>query len=469
MQAIPTRPKITVTADGRGVVSHAGSRLLADLADATTLTAELGEALAPLRRLRARHDPGRVLVDLAVAVADGAEAICDIAVLGDQQAVFGPVASDTTCWRLLDQLDGRQLAAVDAARAAARELAWAQRAETRGAAYPPARAAGASLSGLVIDVDASLVDCHSDKQGAAATFKHGFGYYPILAFLDNTGEFLAGMLRPGNAGSNTAADHIAVLDAALAQIPDEQQHGAALLVRADGAGATKGFLSHIRGLRERALASGFSVGWAVRDREHTAIASIPARVWASAIDTDSNPRDGAAVAEITGLLPAAALTDYPEGTRVIVRRERPHPGAQLDLIEERDGYRYTAFATDTPTGQLAFLDARHRAHARVEDRIRTGKDTGLGRFPSRQFAINHAWLTVVMIAVDLITFTQTLLLTGELAKAEPKTLRYRLLHVAARLTRSARTLRLRIQASWPWANDLATAFARLNALPTPQA
>jgi hypothetical protein len=190
-------------------------------------------------------------------------------------------------------------------------------------------------------------------------------------------------------------------------------------------------------------------------------------VWADAVDADGGHRDGAALAEITGLLPARVLGDYPPGTRVIVRRERPHPGAQLDLFETRDGWRYTAFATDTRAGQLAWLDARHRAHARVEDRIRTGKDTGLGHFPSRTFAINAAWLTVVMLAVDLLAFTQQLLLDGDLAKAEPKTLRYRLLHVAARLTRGQRRIWVRIQQSWPWATELAAAFARLHALPLP--
>ena len=167
------------------------------------------------------------------------------------------------------------------------------------------------------------------------------------------------------------------------------------------------------------------------------------------------------------MLPARALVGYPPGIRVIVRRERPHPGAQLDAFEEADGWRYTAFATDTRVGQLARLDARHRAHARVEDRIRCAKDTGLDHFPSRSFAINQAWLSVVMLAVDLIAWTQHLLLSGDLAKAEPKTLRYRLLHVAARLTRGQRRLWLRIQRTWPWARDLAAAFARLAALPVP--
>ena len=247
MQVTGSRPKLMVTADGTGVVSHAGSRLLADLADATTLTGELGAALDGVRGPRPRHDPGRVLVDLAVAIADGAEAISDIAVLADQPALFGPVASDSTCWRLLDALGAPELAAVAAARARAREVAWAQRAETTGAPFGPSRVAGtAGVDALVIDMDAHMLVCHSEKEQAAPTFKHTFGYHPLLAFCDNTGEFLAAALRPGNAGSNTAADHIAVLDAALAQIPDVHRHGQPILIRADGAGGAKAFLAHIR-------------------------------------------------------------------------------------------------------------------------------------------------------------------------------------------------------------------------------
>ena len=456
-------------ADGRGVVSHAGSRLLADLADRSTLTGELGEALRPLGRPRAVHDPGRVLVDLAVAVADGAECISDIAVLGDQRDLFGSVASDSTVWRLLDQLDTAELAAVAAARAAARDVAWAQRAELTGAAVPPASAGGVELPGLVIDTDASIVVCHSEKESAAPTFKSSFGYHPIMAFCDNSGEFLAGMLRPGNAGANTAADHITVLDAALAQIPDAHRHGVPLLVRADGAGCTKAFLAHIRSLREQAILTEFSVGWAVGDRERGAIDTLPETAWIDAVDADGRPRDGAQVAELTGLLPARTLGDYPAGTRILIRRERPHPGAQLDAFEERDGWRYQCLATDTGVGQLAFLDARHRAHARVEDRIRCGKDTGLGRFPSRTFAINAAWLTAVMLAVDLIAWAQTIPLHDDpaLSRAEPKTLRYRLLHVAARLTHGGRRLRLRLDRTWPWAATLAAAFTRCSALPQP--
>jgi hypothetical protein len=187
------------------------------------------------------------------------------------------------------------------------------------------------------------------------------------------------------------------------------------------------------------------------------------------MDVDGDPREAAAVAELTGLLPAAMFRDYPAGMRVMVRRERPHPGAQLDLIEERDGWRYTCFATDTQVGQHAWLDARHRSHARVEDRIRCGKDTGLARFPSRSFAINQAWLTCVLTAIDLITWTQTILVHDqpELAKAEPKRLRYRLLHVSARLVRGGRRIRLKIDRTWRWAHVLAAAFHRLHALPVP--
>ncbi|WP_224389126.1 IS1380 family transposase [Pseudonocardia sp. ICBG1293] len=469
MQATTTRPKIIVTADGAGVVSHVGSRLLADVADHTTLTGELSQALDVLRRPGTRHDPGRVLVDLAVAVADGATTISEIDVLRDQGALFGAVASDSTCWRLLDRLDDTTLTAVAAARARAREVVWEvvwdQHAERHGRAFPAAAVAGRERDVLVIDLDASIVICHSEKEQAAPTFKRTFGYHPLMAFCDNTCEFLAGMLRRGNAGANTAADHITVLDQALAQIPDPHRHGRPILIRADTAGCTKAFLTHIRQQRDRAVSCEFSVGWAITDRERTAIAAIPKKVWADAVDTDGAHRDGAGLADLTGLLPTAALQGYPSGTRVIVRRERPHPGAQLDLMEEHDGWRYTCFATDTPAGQLAFLDARHRAHARVEDRIRTAKNTGLNHFPSRTFAINAAWLTVVMLAVDLLAWTQHLLLDGHLAKAEPKTLRYRLLHVAARITRGQRRTFARIQRSWPWAEQLAAAFARLHALP----
>jgi hypothetical protein len=470
-----TRPAVEVSADGAGVVSHVGARLLADLADATTLTAQLSGVFAVRTAPQTAHDPGRVLVDLAVMLADGGECISDIATLADQGEVFGPVASDSTCWRVLDSITDHDMAGIAAARAAAREVAWAQRAEVAGAAVPASLVAGAPLTDrdgravLVIDEDATIVIAHSEKQSAAPTFKHSFGFHPVLAFCDNSNEALAGMLRPGNAGANTAADLISVLDQALAQIPDQFRHGYPILLRSDGAGSSKALLAHARGLRQSGVDIEFTVGWALTEREHAAIAELPEKAWTPAIDVTGDPREHAAVAELTGLLPAKLFGDYPDGMRVIVRRERPHPGAQLDLIEERDGWRYTCLATDTPAGQLAWLDARHRAHARVEDRIRTGKDTGLGRFPSKLFAINQAWLACTLTAIDLLAWTQTTLLHDDpaLAKAEPKTLRYRLLHVAARLVHGGRKLRLKIARSWRWAHTLAMAFHRLRGLPTP--
>jgi hypothetical protein len=466
---------VLVSATGVGVVSHAGSRLLADLADRSGLTRELSEVFADALTPQTAHDPGRVLTDLAVMIADGGEAISDIATLADQAALFGPVASDSTCWRVLNSLTPTQLAGVAGARARARALVWAQRAETTGVAVPASRVADRELRDrdgravLVIDLDATIVIVHSDKEQAAPTFKHTFGYHPLLGFCDNTGEALAGLLRAGNAGSNTAADHIEVLDAALAQIPEEYRFGYPILVRADGAGSSQKLLAHIRGLRDAVIHTEFSVGWAVTERERRAITALPAVGWTPAIDSDGEPRDGADVAELTGVLPTTAFAAYPPGTRVLVRRERPHPGAQLDLFETRDGWRYTCFATDTTNGQHAWLDARHRAHARVEDRIRCGKDTGLGRSPSRQFNVNTAWLACALTAIDLLAWTQTLLLvdTPTLARAEPKTLRYRLLHVAARLTRSARRLQLRIDKTWRWAGQLVAAFTRLHQLPQP--
>jgi hypothetical protein len=457
-----------VSADGRGVVGHAGTRLLTDVAEVSRLAAGYCEALATLRRRQAGHDPGRVVTDVAVMLADGGEAIADLAVLRGMPELFGPVASDATAWRVLDGIDADALTRLRTARAAAREVAWAQAAETR-TGIPTCTAAGREIPGLVLDIDASIVVCHSEKEQATPTWKHTFGFYPMFCFLDNTREALAGLLRPGRAGSNTAADHIAVLDAALAQIPDAHRYGTPILVRTDSAGATHGFLAHIRSLHQHGMTTSFSVGVPVTEPIRQAITAIPAGTWALALDTDGELRDGAEVCEITGLVPPAVLTAFPTGSRLIVRRERPHPGAQLDLFDTIAGWRHQVFATDTGlgAGSIQFLEVRHRAHARVEDRIRCGKEAGFGRFPSRQFNINTVWLELALTGQDLLAWTQLLLLDGELAAAEPKRLRYRLLHVPARITRSARRTRLRIAQSWPWADQLATAFTRLHSLPRP--
>jgi hypothetical protein len=380
--------------------------------------------------------------------------------------LFGSVASTATAWRILDGVDEQTLTRLRHARAVARERAWLLRAEA-GRDIPASTAGGRGWPGLVLDVDATLVEAHSDKQGAAGHFKGGFGFHPVLVFLDNTDEALAGLLRPGNTGANAAADHIEVTDLALAQIPDEHRHGTPILVRADGAGCSKAWLAHLRGLRDEGGPDvSFSVGFTMTDRVQQAILALPEAAWAPAVEADGSPRVGADVAELTGLLPDPAAAGWPDRMRVIVRRERPHPGAQLTFTDI-DGWRFQAFATDTAVGQLAALEARHRAHAGVEDRIRCGKHTGLGRFPSRMFAINSVWLELALTACDMIAWTQTTLLHGELARCEPKTLRYRLLHVAARITRGQRRVFVRIAAHWPWRHELAAAFARLAALPQP--
>ncbi|MFD4948241.1 IS1380 family transposase [Streptomyces sp. NPDC058409] len=454
-----SRPKLVVSADGRGVVSHAGSRLLADLADATGLTGSFANVLGRLRPRGTGHDPGRVAVDLAVMLADGGEAIADLSLLRDQREVFGPVASTPTAWRVLADIDTTALAALRTARAIARESARLQAAETRRG-IRVSHAGGRDLPGLVLDLDATLVTCHSEKEQAAATYKHGFGFHPLLCFLDNTGEALAGLLRPGNAGANTASDHITVLDAALAQIPDAHRHGTDILIRTDSAGGTKAFLTHLRNLRQQGIQTRFSVGHPVTEPVRRAIRALPRQVWHPALEQDGSLRGSAEVADLTG---------YPDGTRITVRRERPHPGAQLSLFDLDEGLRHQVFLTDTPYGEgsVQHLEVSHRAHARVEDRIRCGKTTGSGRFPSRHFHINAAWLELSLTAIDLLAWTRALLLHGELADAEPKKLRYRLLHAAARLTRGGRRLHLRIAVTWPWRHELANAFACLAALPRP--
>ena len=368
---------LSVTTDGTGVVAHAGSVAVRLLADRVGLTGGLSTALTR-RSFRPVHDRGRVLVDLAVLLADGGEAIADIDVLRHQRQVLGPVASAPTVWRALDELTPAGLRRIERARARVRRHVWGQLAAAGG--VPASMVAGTGLDEtIVLDVDATLVTVHSEKESAAATFKGGFGYHPIGVWCDNTQEMLAAMLRPGNAGSNTTTDHIAVLSAAIAQVP--AVHRKRLLVRADGAGASHGLLDWLTAQdAKRGRSVEYSVGFAVTDQVRTAISRVPARAWTPAVDVDGNVCDGGDVAEVTDLLD---LTRWPSGMRVLIRRERPHPGAQLSLFEEADGWRYQAVVTNTGVGQLAFLEARHRAHARVEDRIRHAKDSGLGPFPSR--------------------------------------------------------------------------------------
>lgn len=467
------RPWLSVIAGGESLVSHAGGVLLTETARRSGLSGQLTRLLGRWRRPLATHDPGKIVADLAVAVALGGDAACDIAVLRAQPGVFGPVASDPTVSRLITTLAAdadAAVAAISAARATARERVWA--------------VAGAPLQAgrVVIDLDATLLDAHSDKQDATRTWKKGFGFHPLLSFVDHGGptggEPVSELLRPGRAGSNTAADHVVVLNAALAQLPArlrarDETGRVAVLVRTDAAGATKDFAAHLQ-----AQGVEFSIGASFAHLDvATALAALPKRAWTPAYQArrpraaetgvQIEPRDGAWVAEATDLIP---LGGWPPGTRLILRKERPHPGAQL-RITDADGLRITGFLTNTarggPGAQLADLELRHRRHARVEDRIRTAKDTGLRNLPFHDTNQNRIWVAIAALAADLLAWCARLALPDPVAGYEPKRMRLRILATAGRLVRTARRRVLHIDATWPWADTITTAHARLCALGVP--
>jgi Transposase DDE domain group 1 len=443
----PTNPRagFEVTTDGSCVVSHAGAALLRELADRLELTGALAWQTSPGR---CRHPDAYVLRDLAVMLADGGDCLSDLAVLRDQPELFGPVASTPTAWRVVEGAaqDPDGVARLRAARAHARARAWA------AGAHPEPEL-------LIVDADATLVLAHSDhKQGAAGTYKHTFGFAPLLAYLDRgatPGEPLAGLLRPGNAPAGASDDLVELVNLALAQLPAAAAEQPTL-VRSDSAGASTRLAWH---LRDRGV--GFSLGMPIDQHVREAILAQPEVAWTPAVDADGQPRPGAEVCELTGWVDLHA---WPAGTRALCRREDAHPGAQLRFTDH-DGHRFQVFLTDQPDPDLARLELRHRQRARVEDRIRAAKATGLRNLPFDLFRRNQVWLELVLAAQDLVGFAQVLLLDGALAVAEPKTLRYRLLHVAARIVRHARRVILRLQRSWPWATQLARAFARLRALP----
>jgi Transposase DDE domain group 1 len=446
-----TRPALKVRADGKGIASHAGSRLLAEMADASGLTEALSVAMGPLSQRRRRHDPGRVVVDVAVMLADGGTSLSDLSTLRDQPALFGEVASDPTAFRVMDAINDAMLVRIRAARAAARKAVWAA----------GVRAVLEEHGYLTLDFDATLLTAHSEKESAAPTYKRGFGFHPLGCWLDGTNEALAVKLRAGNAGANDADDHIEVLNLALAQLPVapkgiDPDDGVAMLARADSAGATHAF---VNALRKYGIE--FSVGYDITSSVRTAIVELPEGAWVEAIDQDCEAREGAGVAELTDYLD---LSSWPEGTRAIVRREEPHPGAQFNLFDP-NGRRHQVFICDSTDPDISYLEARHRGHARVEDHIRCGKDTGLRNLPFIDFAANAAWVECVLLAQDLIAWTQILTLDGPLSRAEPKRLRYTLLHAAGKLSKGGRQVTLHLSQDWPWARQLAAAFDALAALP----
>jgi hypothetical protein len=453
MQNTARRPKIMVSDDGSGIVSQAGALLLTQTARITGLGAGLSAGLARWRRSRAAHDPGKAVLDLAVAVALGGDCLADVGVLRAEPELFGPVASDPVISRLVTALAGdapRALKAIRRARAGARQRAWA----LAGNAAP-----GSDGGQILVDIDATIVTSCSEKEQAAPTWKKTFGFHPLTVFADygaeGSGEPLAIMLRPGNAGSNTAADHITATQLALAQLPEQARRR--VLVRSDSGGGTHEFLAWLTRPGRRLA---YSVGFTITDEAQQAIMKIPAGAWTPAYDGDGQVRDGAWVAELTGLLD---LTGWPRGMRVIIRKERPHPGAQLRFTDI-GGHRFTAFATDARTGQLADLELRHRRRARCEDRIRCAKDTGLRNMPLHGFEQNQIWCEIVALACELLAWMAMLALTGPARRWEPKRLRLRLFSAAGRLVRGSRKLRLRLAARWPWSRDITAAISRLHAL-----
>jgi hypothetical protein len=410
-----------------------------------------------------------VLLDVATAVALGGDCLADLAAVRSQPSIFGTVASDPTVSRIFATLAAdvdAAVAAIRTARADARAAVWARRRPVAG--EPGARDGGQ----VIVDLDATLVSAHSDKEGAEPTFKRGFGFAPMCAFLDHgahgTGETLVVDLRPGKASPWNSADHITILDAALAQLPEHERDQ--VLVRADTGAASKAFLHHITdaGLE-------YSIGFAAHETVKVAVEAIPEQAWRAAVDSDGEPRDGAQVAELTAWMPDPSRATYrdpaahwPPGMRIIARRERPHPGAQLRLTDH-NGWRITCFATNTPKSarwRLVDLEIRHRQRARCEDRIRGLKDTGLRNLPFHGYAQNRIWTEIVALAADLLTWTQTLAFTeSEPARRwEPKRLRFRILAVAGRIIHTGRRRRLRLPRDWPWNQLIDTGW---HALRTP--
>lgn len=437
-------------------MSHAGAVALLDTAATVGLDHALAQELSRWAKPLTSHDPGKIVLDLAVSIAIGGDWASDLSVLRSEPGIFGSVASDPTVSRLIATLAAdapKALKAIASARATARAIAW----KTAGVHAPDHDIDEARP--LIIDLDATLLAAHSDKENAASTYKKGFGFHPLLAFIDHgthgTGEPASMLLRPGNSGANTAADHKTVLAAALNQLPFQPGYrvGRKVLVRTDAGGGTHAFVDYCTARHLQ-----YSLGFTLTDTLVEAIAKVPETVWTPAYDAESEVRKGAWVAEITGL---ADLSGWPKGMRLVVRKERPHPGAQLRFTDV-DGLRLTAFVTNTTRGQLPDLELRHRRRARCEDRIRAAKDTGARNLPFKSFTGNQIWLAVVALALDLTAWLQTIGFHDHLARRwEPKTLRLQLFSLPARLARHARRTHLRLGAHASYAGVLVAALARL--------
>jgi hypothetical protein len=462
-------PNVVLDDARESLISSSGALLIREAVRVAGLDRGLSSALMPWRPGRAVHDPGKALLDVATGIALGGDCLADVAVVRAQPEVFGPVASDPTVSRLFAALAAEvdtAVVAIRRVRAEARAQVWARR-------RPLAGTAGKRAGGqVIVDIDATLVTAHSDKEGAEPTHKRGFGFSPMCAFVDHgehgTGEVLAIDLRPGKASPWNSTDHIDILKSALAQLPENER--GQVLVRADTGASSKAFLHHITDQRLE-----YSIGFAAHDPVRAAIEAIPDQAWRAAVDGDGEPRDGAEVAELTAWMPTPTKPtrsparfgpqEWPTGMRVIARRERPHPGAQLRLTDH-NGWRITCFATNTPRSagwRLADLELRHRQRARCEDRIRCLKDTGLRNLPFHGYAQNRIWVELVALAADLLTWTQTLAFDKHepARRWEPKRLRFRILTVAGRIIHTGRRRRLRLPRDWPWSQLIDTGWATL--------
>lgn len=454
---------LSLSASGRKLVGKAGIVPVRRLADRVGLTDALSGALVR-RDFHPVHDRGAVLVTAASAVLLGARSIAGIDVMRQAALVLGHPASASTLYRTLDAIDPVQLTRIASARARVRSRVH-DLLDLRPGGFPWIRVDSRPLTGwTVLDIDASFVPAHSDKEGAEPHRK-GYGLHPLLVFLDNTDEHLVCRLRPGSAGANTASDHIEVATEAVRQLPARRRRK--VLFRADGAGSTREWLAWIAaGGGNKANTWEYTVGWTRDEDFWTALAKVPKSAWTPALDAKGAPREDAALVEITGLLD---LHEWPDGLRVVVRREPVHPKYARDLkpYETATGFRYQAIATSTPGRQLQWLDARHRVHAHVESGIRRSKALTLTRLPSFKFALNQAWCTLLALAMDLLAWLQLLALDGRLAKGEPTTVRTELFDVPAKLTEHARRRELKFDPAWPASHAAVGAWERVQALPDP--
>ena len=379
--------RLQVAAGGKGLIGHAGAVLLRRCADRAGLTGALNGAL-PRGAGPGWWDRGTVLVCLATAIVLGATSMSDIGLLAHQALVFAEPPSEATVRRALAGLDPALLGRLGKARAKVRARVWGLL-ERRPQGFPWLLVAGKLLTGwVVIDLDATLITAHSPKQGAAATFKRGFGFHPLGAWCANTGESLAMQLRSGNAGSNTVTDHIQVLSEAIAQLPVKYRRK--ILIRIDGAGATHDLLEHIEQLNRLWRTVKFTVGWTITDADETAIASLTGQAWTDSLRQDGTATDQAQAAELTGL--NQRVGTWTPRLRLIVRRTRPtaRHAKKLTDLERKTGWRYAIVATNIRrihgvpgSHHPQFLDVLHRSHAGVEDQVKAGKPWACATCPRK--------------------------------------------------------------------------------------